>query len=106
MPDGGTIGNTSFVAIPFDAAHPAGAAVVANLLLAPDVQARGQDPAVMGSFTVLDLDTLDPAQRAPFARTGDAVGMPSNALLGAPLLEPHPSWMTRIAAEWERRTSP
>lgn len=104
--EGGTIGNTSFVAIPFDAAHKEGAMVIANLLLAPDVQARAQDPAVMGSFTVLDLGTLDPPQRALFERTGDAVGMPSNAQLGTPLLEPHPSWMTRITAEWERRTSP
>jgi len=32
--------------------------------------------------------------------------MPTNAQLGDPLLEPHPSWMTRVTAEWERRTSP
>ena len=104
--DGGTIGNTSFVAVPFDAAHPEGAMVIANLLLAPDVQARAQDPAVMGSFTVLDLATLDPVQRALFQKVDHTVGMPSNAQLGIPLLEPHPSWMTRLTAEWERRTSP
>lgn len=104
--DGGTIGNTSFVAIPFDAAHREGAMVIADLLLAPDVQAHAQDPAVMGSFTVLDLAALDPAQRALFAKVGVTAGMPTNAQLGAPLLEPHPSWMTRITAEWERRTSP
>ncbi len=104
--DGGTIGNTSFVAIPFDAAHPEGARVIANLLLAPEVQAHAQDPAVMGSFTVLDLGKLDAAQRELFQAADRAVGMPTNAELGAPLLEPHPSWMTRITAEWERRTSP
>ena len=104
--DGGTIGNTSFVAIPFDAAHPEGAMVIANLLLAPEVQAHAQDPAVMGSFTVLDLGTLDAAQRQLFEVADHAVGMPTNAELGAPLLEPHPSWMTRITTEWEKRTSP
>lgn len=104
--DGGTIGNTSFVAIPFDAAHPEGAKVIANLLLAPEVQAHAQDPAVMGSFTVLDLAKLDPVQRTPFQKVDNTVGMPTNAQLGDPLLEPHPSWMTRITAEWERRTSP
>ncbi len=104
--DGGTIGNTSFVAIPFDAAHREGAMVVANLLLAPEVQARAQDPAVMGSFTVLDLAALDPVQRGLFQTVDRTIGMPTNAQLGDPLLEPHPSWMTRITAEWERRTSP
>ena len=39
---GGTIGNASFVAIPYNAAHAAGAMVVANLLLDPEVQARAQ----------------------------------------------------------------
>ena len=29
--------------------------------------------------------------------------LPTNAELGTTLLEPHPSWMTRITAEWERR---
>ena len=104
--DGGTIGNTSFVAIPFDAAHRAGAQVVADLLLAPDVQARAQDPKVLGALTVLDPAKLDPAQRALFARDDAVPGMPSLASLGAPLPEPHPSWMTRITAEWERRTAP
>ena len=60
----------------------------------------------MGSFTVLDLGKLDAAQRELFQAADRAVGMPTNAELGAPLLEPHPSWMTRITAEWERRTSP
>ena len=32
-------------------------------------------------------------------------GLPTNAELGSPLLEPHPSWMTRITAEWEKRYS-
>jgi len=29
--------------------------------------------------------------------------LPTAAELGTALLEPHPSWMTRITAEWERR---
>jgi putative thiamine transport system substrate-binding protein len=101
--DKGTIGNTSFVAIPVNAANKEGAMIVANLLLAPEVQARAQDPSAMGNFTVLDLTKLDPAQRALFERPADAVGLPTNAELGAALLEPHASWMTRITEEWEKR---
>lgn len=101
--DGGTIGNTSFVAIPFNAAHKAAAMVLADLLMSPEVQARAQDPAAIGAVTVLDLASLSAAERARFAPPSDAVGLPSNAELGTPLPEPHPSWMTRLVAEWERR---
>ena len=99
----GTIGNTSFVAIPYNAANKEGALVVANHLLEPATQARAQDPKAMGNFTVLDLAKLSPAERKLFDRPADAKGLPTNAELGTALLEPHPSWMTRITAEWEKR---
>ena len=51
----GTIGNTSFVAIPYNAAHKEGAMVVADFLLEPATQAHAQDYRQMGNFTVLDL---------------------------------------------------
>ena len=103
--DKGTIGNTSFVVIPYNAAHKEAAMVVADFLLEPATQARAQDPAWGGNLTVLDLAKLSPAQRATFAPKADMPGLPTNASLGVPLLEPHPSWMTRIAAEWEKRYS-
>jgi putative thiamine transport system substrate-binding protein len=99
----GTIGNTSFVAIPYNAAHAEGAMVVANFLLEPATQARAQDPRNMGNFTVLDLDKVPAASRALFARPDGMPALPTNAELGAVLPEPHPSWMTRITTEWEKR---
>lgn len=100
---GGTIGNASFVAIPFNAASRAGAMVVANLLLDPEVQARAQDPAVLGFQTVLDLDALAEADRARFAALDLGVATLPPEALGPALLEPHASWMTRIAADWTAR---
>jgi putative thiamine transport system substrate-binding protein len=101
--DGGTIGNTSFVAIPYNAAHKEGAMVVANFLLEPSTQARAQDYREIGAFTVLDVDALPPGDRAFFDALPRHPALPTNANLRAPLPEPHPSWMTRIAAQWERR---
>ncbi len=101
--DRGTIGNTSFVAIPYNAANKEGAMVVADLLLDPATQARAQDYRQMGNFTVLDLAKLPPAARERFDALPRHPALPTNAELGTALLEPHPSWMTRIAAEWERR---
>lgn len=99
----GTIGNTSFVAIPFNAASKEGAMVVANFLLEPATQAHAQDLRQMGNFTVLDLARLTPDERKRFDDLPRSPALPTNAQLGVSLLEPHPSWMTRIASEWEKR---
>lgn len=101
----GTIGNTSFVGIPYNAANKEGAMVVANFLLDPLAQARQHDPAVLGDATVLDMARLSDEQRRLFAPRAALPGMPTPQELGTALLEPHASWMTRIVAQWEKRYS-
>ncbi|WP_306004510.1 ABC transporter substrate-binding protein [Aquicoccus porphyridii] len=103
VPEGGTIGNVSFVAIPYNAAHAEGAMVVANLLLDPEVQARMQNIEVLGSFSVLDPARLDEAARARFDALPSAPALPGLDELGPTLPEPHASWMTRLTEEWARR---
>ena len=66
--DRGTIGNTSFVAIPYNAANKEGAMVVADFLLEPATQARAQDFRQMGNFTVLDLAKLSPPSASALRR--------------------------------------
>lgn len=56
--DGGALQNVSFVAIPANAAHRAGAEAVANLLLSPRVQAAKASPSSLGNPTVLDRRRL------------------------------------------------
>jgi putative thiamine transport system substrate-binding protein len=99
----GSIGNTSFVAIPFNAANREGAMVVANFLLDPTTQARAQDPKHLGNFTVLDLSRLSAADQERFHDLSVDPALPTNEMLGPLLQEPHPTWMTRLTAEWERR---
>jgi putative thiamine transport system substrate-binding protein len=99
----GTIGNASFVAIPFNAGRMAGAQVVANLLLDPEVQARAQDPAVLGFQTVLNVAVLPEADRARFEALELGVATLTPDQLGRTLLEPHASWMEKIAGDWARR---
>ena len=103
--DAGTIGNTHFVAIPFNAAHKAGAMAVANFLLSPEAQARKQDPRVWGDGTVLDVGALPPEERRRFEALprGSATLAPEELVPVRP--EPHPSWMVAIEAEWLRRFS-
>ena len=101
--ENGTIGNTSFVAIPYNAAHAEGAMVVANFLLDPEAQARMQDPAVLGAFTVLDIGKLSDEQRSLFTDAATHPAMPDPEEMADVLLEPHPSWMTMVVEGWERR---
>jgi putative thiamine transport system substrate-binding protein len=101
--DAGSIANTHFLAIPFDANAKAGAMVVANFLLSPEAQAHKQDPAVWGDPTVLAMAALDPAGRKLFANLPLGVATLPPEKLGRTLPEPDPSWMTRLADEWRRR---
>lgn len=103
--DGGTIGNTHFVAIPYNAANKEGAMVLANFLMSPEAQARKQSLEAWGDATVLDVAQLTPAQRRPFDELKGGPALLPPEALGPTLLEPHPSWMTRIEAEWQRRFS-
>jgi putative thiamine transport system substrate-binding protein len=99
----GTLANTHFVAIPYNAASKAGALVVADFLLAPEAQARKQDPEIWGDPTVLAMSKLDPDDRARFEalELGGATLKPDE--LGPAIDEPHPSWMERIEQEWKMR---
>jgi putative thiamine transport system substrate-binding protein len=101
----GTIGNTHFVAIPFNAAHKDGALVVANFLLSPEAQAKKQDPEIWGDQTVLDLDALSPEDRARFENLPRGVATLPPEQLTPVLPELHPSWMEALEAEWLRRFS-
>lgn len=101
--DGGTIGNASFVAIPFNANAKAGALVLANFLMSPEAQARKQDPQVWGSGTVLALDKLGAEDRAAFDAIARGVATLSPEELGQSLPEPHPSWMVRLEEDWTAR---
>ncbi len=105
VPAAGSIGNISFVAIPFNANAKEGAMVVADFLLDPTTQARMQDITVLGSFSVLDPARLDAQAQAAFAALPSAPALPTLAALGPTLPEPHGSWMLRLTDDWVRRIS-
>lgn len=54
----GTIANTHFVAIPFNATDTAAAMVVANYLLSAEAQLAKADPQVWGDFPIIDPTRL------------------------------------------------
>lgn len=56
--EGGTIGNTHYVAIPYNSPHKAAAMVTANLLLSPEVQLEKARPDVWGDPPAIDLTRI------------------------------------------------
>jgi putative thiamine transport system substrate-binding protein len=98
--DGGTIGNASFLAIPYNSRNKEGAMVVANFLLGADAQARKQDPSVWGGHTVLSVAKLDSSERELFKTLKPGL---SPADLGPALPEPHADWMLRLRDMWLQR---
>jgi putative thiamine transport system substrate-binding protein len=99
----GTLGNTHFVAIPYNASAKEGALVFANYLMSPEAQLRKQDPKHWGDPTVLSIGKLPEADRARFAALDLGIATLAPDKLGPSINEPHASWMTRIEEEWARR---
>ena len=96
----GSIGNTHFLAIPFNGRAKEAAQVAANFLLSPPAQARKADIRHWGDPTVLALEKLSAADRALF--TG-AAALGQVAKLAPTWPEPHGSWVDPIEREWTRR---
>ena len=93
----GTIGNTHFLAIPFNSSAKEGAQVVANFLLSPLAQARKADITQWGDPTVLAIDKLPAAERERFA----AVSLPGQVdKVMRAIPEPHASWVDALSKEW------
>ena len=97
---GGTIGNTHFLAIPFNAGARAGAQVLANFLLSPQAQARKADIAIWGDPTVLDVRRLPAAEQLFFQAKKQAGALTESV---PTLPEPHGSWVHPLELEWTRR---
>lgn len=101
----GTIGNTHFVAIPYNSDVTAAAQVVANFLISPQAQAHKADPRLWGDPTVLSMRALNSADKKLFddLPLGPATLTPEE--LGKVLPEPHPSWMEKVERFWLERYS-
>ncbi len=101
--EGGTLGNASFVAIPYNANARAGAMVLANFIMSPEAQARMQNPEVWGLGTVLDPGKLSDEDRARFEALELGIATLSPEELGPALPEPHASWTIRLEQDWVAR---
>jgi putative spermidine/putrescine transport system substrate-binding protein len=98
----GTIANTHFVAIPFNAAAKEGAMVVANFLISPEAQLKKADASVWGDFPAIDIGRLEPAWQAKFAALPrGAATLPNDVLQRRQLPEPPSEILIRLEKGWD-----
>lgn len=98
----GSIYNTHFNAIPANAPNKAGAMVVCNFMLSPEVQRSKFSPANWGDFPALDLQKLSPQDQTAFAaiKLGEATLSPQE-LSRAAVPEIPAAWLEALETGWE-----
>ena len=99
----GTLGNTHFLAIPFNSSAKAGAKVAINFLLSPEAQARKANPDVWGDPTVLSMSRLSSEDLSRFEKLSLGAATLTSDQLGKALPEPHSSWVSAMEKAWQQR---
>ena len=99
----GTIGNTHFLAIPYNSSATAGAQVVANFMLSPEAQIKKQTPTIWGDLSVLSYAKLPASEQTKFDDLPRGIATLSIEELGQTLPEPHSSWVGALESEWRKR---
>ncbi len=103
VPEDGTVGNASFLAIPAGSPDQAGAMVVADLALSAEQQAAKADPDTWGQFTVLDVERLDTAEARLFEDLPDSPVVPAYDVLSQGARpELSSAWVGPLDDAWRR----
>ncbi|NPV30085.1 MAG: ABC transporter substrate-binding protein [Firmicutes bacterium] len=101
--DRGTIGNTHFLAIPFNAPNKAGAMVLANFLLSPEAQLSKYDPKNWGDMLALDVSKLEPEYIAQMKKVDRGVAtLPEEELQSHRLPEISSAYIPVIEDLWKK----
>jgi len=98
----GTIANTHFVAIPFNASDKEGAMAVANFLLSPEAQYAKADPNTWGDLPAIDPTRLDAEWQQKFADLPRGIAtLPDEVLQQHQLPEPPSEILIRLEQGWQ-----
>lgn len=99
----GTISNTHFVAIPFNASDKEGAMVVANFLISPEAQWQKANPELWGDLPAIDIQRLDPEWQNKFKNLPRGVAtLSDDELQRHRLPEPPSEILIRLEKGWDK----
>lgn len=97
----GTVANTSYVAIPYNASNPAGAMVLANFLLSPDYQILITNPDELGWMVAIDPARLPADAQARLSEAPRGVAtLPPEVLRSHALAESGAEWVAPMEEGW------
>ena len=99
--DGGTLNNTHYVAIPFNAPNKAGAQVLANFLQSPEAQLEKQNPEGWGDLTALQLDRLPEDARKEFDELSGEATLRTDTLQENRVPEARTEWLLALEEGWQ-----
>lgn len=98
----GTIGNTNYTLIPFNASNKAAAMVVQNLLLSGEEQLEKAKTEVWGASPAIEISRTSAEVQAGFAAIkGHPSVVPASELAKAALPELQADWLTAIEDGWK-----
>ncbi|MGF1451147.1 MAG: ABC transporter substrate-binding protein [Opitutales bacterium] len=104
VPEYGSIQNTHYWGIPYNASNKAGALVVINFLQSPEAQWEKQKPATWGDGTVLAVSRLPEPWPDRFSDVPGRTRAPARAeIQERALAEPPPEVMIRLFDDFRRR---
>jgi len=98
----GSLHNTSYLAMPFNAPNPAGALVVANFMQSPAAQAAKLNPKRLGALSVLDPKRLSPQQRQLLDQHRGPASLSAEQLRQQRLAEPFHAWIKPLQEHWRK----
>ena len=100
--DTGTLANTNYVAIPFNAANPAAAMVLANYILEPEFQLVMADPEGEWGWEIPTNPLTWPAedQATLDSFVAGVATIPTAELVANQLPEPTGDWVKAMEAGW------
>ncbi|MDF2366552.1 ABC transporter substrate-binding protein [Sneathiella sp.] len=102
----GTIGNTNYVAIPYNSPNKAAAMVAANVILSADAQREKAKADVWGAAPAIDINRLPEEEKQRFTDLPRHPAVVDPATLSKKALpELHPDWISAIEKGWQENVA-
>ena len=101
--DNGSLANTHYLTIPYNASNPSASKLVVNFLISPEAQLKKQDSNIWGDPNILSFKKLEKKWLKKFNELLEGPAKISQSDLQNKIAEPHPSWVLEIEQEWKKR---
>ena len=98
-----SLNDPSFTAIPINAANPAGAMLLANILSSPEGQLQKFKPDVWGDPPLLDTQKIPSNLQSAFAKVEAGYGIPLKELIASTVPVVNAEYTTQLEQTWEKQ---